>query len=263
MITTESTPDLYRRLAAAFTDRVDAVPADRWEAASPCEGWTARDVLTHVVETQSHMVGVVGLSIPDGPSPRTIRLRRGGTPATPCRRSWTTPRRPRSSTTGTSGAPIWPPRCAPSTVSTSSFTAGTSPGGGARRDDPRRRSRPARRRRRAVGRFAPYGRRVRARPRRARGRRSADTHPRHAGALVLTAPRAAATSCVVAASVRPTPFLLRWRSAIAVRLPVAALGHIRQLLLGHPRADVRLGPHPLDHVRVVQLESGPLRTDSR
>ncbi|CBH46481.1 TIGR03086 family protein [Rhodococcus hoagii] len=69
MITTESTPDLYRRLAAAFTDRVDAVPADRWDAASPCEGWTARDVLTHVVETQSHMVGVVGLSIPDGPSP--------------------------------------------------------------------------------------------------------------------------------------------------------------------------------------------------
>ncbi|NKR78957.1 TIGR03086 family protein [Rhodococcus hoagii] len=156
MITTESTPDLYRRLAAAFTDRVDAVPADRWEAASPCEGWTARDVLTHVVETQSHMVGVVGLSSPTAPPPRTIRLRRGGTPATPCRRSWTTPRRPRSSTTGTSGAPIWPPRCALLLFRPRRSRLGHRPGGGARRDDPRRRSRPARRRRRAVGRFAPY-----------------------------------------------------------------------------------------------------------
>lgn len=68
MITTESTPDLYRRLAAALTDRVDAVPADRWDAPSPCDGWTTRDVLAHIVETQSRMVGVVGLSIPDGPS---------------------------------------------------------------------------------------------------------------------------------------------------------------------------------------------------
>lgn len=68
MITTESTADLYRRLAAALTERVDDVPADRWESPSPCEGWSTRDVLTHVVETQTQMVGVVGLTIPDGPS---------------------------------------------------------------------------------------------------------------------------------------------------------------------------------------------------
>lgn len=68
MTTTESTADLYRRLAAAFTDRVDAVPADRWESASPCEGWTTRDVLAHVIDTQTRMVGVVGLSVPDGPT---------------------------------------------------------------------------------------------------------------------------------------------------------------------------------------------------
>lgn len=68
MITTESTADLYRRLAAGLTARVDAVPADRWENPSPCEGWTARDVLAHIVDTQAQMVGVVGLSIPDGPS---------------------------------------------------------------------------------------------------------------------------------------------------------------------------------------------------
>ena len=42
----------YRRLAARFTEVVDAVPADRWEADSPCEDWSARGVLAHVVESQ-------------------------------------------------------------------------------------------------------------------------------------------------------------------------------------------------------------------
>ncbi|PTR24104.1 uncharacterized protein (TIGR03086 family) [Rhodococcus sp. OK519] len=68
MITTESTPDLYRRLAAALTDHIEAVPVDRWDAPSPCDGWTTRDVVAHIVDTQAQIVGVVGLSIPDGPS---------------------------------------------------------------------------------------------------------------------------------------------------------------------------------------------------
>ncbi|RVW08456.1 TIGR03086 family protein [Prescottella agglutinans] len=68
MITTESTPDLYRRLAASLTEIVDAVPADRWDSPSPCAGWSTLDVLAHVVETQTRMMDVVGLSVPDGPS---------------------------------------------------------------------------------------------------------------------------------------------------------------------------------------------------
>lgn len=71
MITTESTPDLYRRLASSLTEVVDAVPTDRWDSASPCQGWTTRDVVAHIIETQSRMMGVVGLPIPDGPSPAT------------------------------------------------------------------------------------------------------------------------------------------------------------------------------------------------
>ncbi|QCQ93313.1 TIGR03086 family metal-binding protein [Rhodococcus sp. SGAir0479] len=71
MITTETTADLYRRLAAALTERVDAVPADRWENPSPCDGWTTRDVLAHIVDTQTQMIGVVGLSVPDGPAVAT------------------------------------------------------------------------------------------------------------------------------------------------------------------------------------------------
>ncbi|WP_430335289.1 TIGR03086 family metal-binding protein [Rhodococcus sp. ACT016] len=68
MTTIEATPDLYRRLAETLTEIVDAVPADRWENPSPCEGWTTRDVVAHIVDTQAQMVGVVGLSIPEGPS---------------------------------------------------------------------------------------------------------------------------------------------------------------------------------------------------
>jgi len=35
-------------LVQAFDSRVQAAPADSWGNASPCEGWTARDVVVHV-----------------------------------------------------------------------------------------------------------------------------------------------------------------------------------------------------------------------
>jgi uncharacterized protein (TIGR03086 family) len=41
--------DRYSPIAAAFSDRVEAVPADRWSSPAPCEGWTTRDVVAHVV----------------------------------------------------------------------------------------------------------------------------------------------------------------------------------------------------------------------
>ena len=40
----------FERVAAGFTERVEAVPADRWERPAPCEGWVARDVVRHLVE---------------------------------------------------------------------------------------------------------------------------------------------------------------------------------------------------------------------
>ena len=60
--------DRYRRLARSFTDRVEAVPLDRWENPSPCAGWTAKDVVRHMVETSELFLGMVGLEIPAGPS---------------------------------------------------------------------------------------------------------------------------------------------------------------------------------------------------
>ena len=41
--------DRYELVAAGFDQRVKAVPADKWDAPSPCEDWTARDVVAHVV----------------------------------------------------------------------------------------------------------------------------------------------------------------------------------------------------------------------
>jgi uncharacterized protein (TIGR03086 family) len=58
----------YARHADQFAATVAAVPADRWEAPSPCEGWTARDVVRHVVDTHGMFLGFVGRSLPDGPS---------------------------------------------------------------------------------------------------------------------------------------------------------------------------------------------------
>ena len=40
----------FRRIAADFTDRVDGVAPDGWDADAPCEGWVARDVVRHLVE---------------------------------------------------------------------------------------------------------------------------------------------------------------------------------------------------------------------
>ncbi|RIK13014.1 MAG: TIGR03086 family protein, partial [Acidobacteria bacterium] len=35
--------------AARVTDLVEAVPADRWDRPTPCEGWTVRDLVNHLV----------------------------------------------------------------------------------------------------------------------------------------------------------------------------------------------------------------------
>lgn len=58
----------YRRLSQAFADKVAAVPAQAWAKPSPCEGWTAADVVDHVVTTQAMFLGFVGDSPPEGPA---------------------------------------------------------------------------------------------------------------------------------------------------------------------------------------------------
>lgn len=44
--------DIYNDRADRFSAVVDEVARDRWSAPSPCEKWTAADVVDHVVDTQ-------------------------------------------------------------------------------------------------------------------------------------------------------------------------------------------------------------------
>ena len=39
----------WRTVAGRFTERAEAVPADAWANPSPCAGWTARDIVGHLV----------------------------------------------------------------------------------------------------------------------------------------------------------------------------------------------------------------------
>lgn len=60
--------DRYRRRAAGFTERVKAVPADRWSSPSPCEDWTVTDLVAHVAEAAGLFLELVDRQAPPGPS---------------------------------------------------------------------------------------------------------------------------------------------------------------------------------------------------
>ncbi|HEY8544376.1 MAG TPA: TIGR03086 family metal-binding protein [Acidimicrobiales bacterium] len=60
--------DRYRRLSDAFAAKVAAVPADAWSKPTPCDGWTARDLVRHVIDTQGMFLRFVGRSLGDIPS---------------------------------------------------------------------------------------------------------------------------------------------------------------------------------------------------
>ncbi len=67
MIDTFAVAGRYFRLANAFAARIAAVPSDRWEDPSPCDEWTARGVVRHLVEVQGMFLGLVGREL--GPVP--------------------------------------------------------------------------------------------------------------------------------------------------------------------------------------------------
>jgi uncharacterized protein (TIGR03086 family) len=60
--------DRYERVAATFTERATEVPIDRWEQPSPCEGWTARDVVSHMVHASRLFLARAGVELDEGPS---------------------------------------------------------------------------------------------------------------------------------------------------------------------------------------------------
>jgi uncharacterized protein (TIGR03086 family) len=61
--------DRFRKVAEGFTARATAVPPDGWDRPAPCEGWVARDVVAHVVDTTAMFLGRAGIDVTSGPPP--------------------------------------------------------------------------------------------------------------------------------------------------------------------------------------------------
>jgi uncharacterized protein (TIGR03086 family) len=77
----DSECERFRRVAGRFTDVVEAVPAGAWSNPAPCEGWTARDVVRHLVEwvpsflSRAHIELPISVSVDDDPGKAWGQLR--------------------------------------------------------------------------------------------------------------------------------------------------------------------------------------------
>lgn len=58
--------DRYDKLAGAMEARIAVVPEDRWGSPAPCSGWTARDVVQHLVDTPAIFFGMIEEPAPTG-----------------------------------------------------------------------------------------------------------------------------------------------------------------------------------------------------
>lgn len=68
--TRDTTTDTAARYAVAnspLTAVLDAVPAEAWTRPSPCDGWLARDVVRHLVETQRDFFARHDVDLGDAP----------------------------------------------------------------------------------------------------------------------------------------------------------------------------------------------------
>jgi uncharacterized protein (TIGR03086 family) len=66
--------DRYTNLADQFGARVAAASDDAWDNPAPCDGWKARDVLTHVTDSQRNLTAALTGAEP-GPAaddPKTL-----------------------------------------------------------------------------------------------------------------------------------------------------------------------------------------------
>ena len=62
---------------------VDAVPAERWDAPTPCSGWSARQLLGHLVDGQGQVLAMLAGEGPRAPvpEPEALGLLAGPDPA--------------------------------------------------------------------------------------------------------------------------------------------------------------------------------------
>lgn len=57
----------YRRLSTRMTRLIAAVPDDAWSRPSPCEGWTARDLVGHLIDVHGRFQSLAGRKLVDHP----------------------------------------------------------------------------------------------------------------------------------------------------------------------------------------------------
>ena len=62
-----STATAYDAASRSLRAVLDGVPSDSWTNQSPCEGWTARDVVGHLVETQRDFLTGRGVDLGEAP----------------------------------------------------------------------------------------------------------------------------------------------------------------------------------------------------
>ncbi len=62
-----STAKQYQAALRPLTAVVETLQPNAWNAPSPCEGWTARDVVGHMVQTQREMLNGHGVDLGDAP----------------------------------------------------------------------------------------------------------------------------------------------------------------------------------------------------
>lgn len=60
--------DRIDRLSDAFEAKIRAAPDDSWSNPSPCEDWTARDVVRHVVDVHGMMIRPLARTLSEAPS---------------------------------------------------------------------------------------------------------------------------------------------------------------------------------------------------
>lgn len=66
-MTDSSVAESYDELAEGMATVIASLRADEWDKPSPCEGWTARDVLAHLIDTQRDYLTGHGLALPARP----------------------------------------------------------------------------------------------------------------------------------------------------------------------------------------------------
>jgi len=62
-----NTASQYEAAQRPLTDVIEAVPTSAWTSPSPCEGWTTRDVVRHLIGTQRELFTGRGLALGDQP----------------------------------------------------------------------------------------------------------------------------------------------------------------------------------------------------